>query len=122
MAKKTKPKFQRSDIPLKDRLLMNKFSTVAEHRDHAALTAMKIATVALNDTEGMGYMRLARFAKHQQALTEEYYSDPEYMEEKLNQRLEQLGFKVVNGRLFGAVDDEGNTGPTKGLEVSARGK
>ena len=62
MAKKTKPKFQRSDIPLKDRLLMNKFSTVAEHRDHAALTAMKIATVALNDTEGMGYMRLARFA------------------------------------------------------------
>lgn len=115
MAKKMKPKFQRSDIPLKDRLLMNKFSTVAEHRDHAALTAMKIATVALNDTEGMGYMRLARFAKHQQALTEEYYSDPEYMEEKLNQRLEQLGFKVVNGRLFGAVDDEGNTIPTKGL-------
>lgn len=55
MVKKTKPKFQRSDIPLKDRLLMNKFSTVAEHRDHAALTAMKIATVALNDTEGMGY-------------------------------------------------------------------
>ena len=122
MAKKTKPKFQRSDIPLKDRLLMNKFSTVAEHRDHAALTAMKIATVALNDTEGMGYMRLARFAKHQQALTEEYYSDPEYMEEKLNQRLEQLGFKVVNGRLFGAVDDEGNTVPAKGLEVSSRGK
>lgn len=122
MAKKTKPKFQRSDIPLKDRLLMNKFSTVAEHRDHAALTAMKIATVALNDTEGMGYMRLARFAKHQQALTEEYYSDPEYMEEKLNQRLEQLGFKVVNGRLFGAVDDEGNAVPTKGLEVSSCGK
>lgn len=122
MAKKTKPKFQRSDIPLKDRLLMNKFSTVAEHRDHAALTAMKIATVALNDTEGMGYMRLARFAKHQQALTEEYYSDPEYMEEKLNQRLEQLGFKVVNSRLFGAVDDEGNTVPTKGLEVSSGGK
>ena len=122
MAKKTKPKFQRSDIPLKDRLLMNKFSTVAEHRDHAGLTAMKIATVALNDTEGMGYMRLARFAKHQQALTEEYYSDPEYMEEKLNQRLEQLGFKVVNGRLFGAVDDEGNTVPTKGLEVSSGGK
>lgn len=122
MAKKTKPKFQRSDIPLKDRLLMNKFSSIAEHRDHAALTAMKIATVALNDTEGMGYMRLARFAKRQQALTEEYYSDPEYMEEKLNQRLEQLGFKVVNGRLFGAVDDEGNTVSTKGMEVSSCGK
>ena len=54
-----KAKFQRSDIPYKDRLLMNRFSTVAEHRDHAALTAMKIATVALNDTEKMGYTRLA---------------------------------------------------------------
>ena len=111
----SKKKFQRSDIPFKDRLLMDKFATIAEHRDHAALTAMKIATVALNDTEKMGYMRLARFAKRQQELNEEYYSDPEYMEEKLNQRLEQMGFKVVNGRLFGAVDEDGNTVPTKNL-------
>ena len=106
----------RSDIPYKDRLLMNKFTNVAQHRDHAALTAMKIATVALNDTEGMGYLRLARFAKRQQVLTEEYYTDPDYMEAKLNQRLEQLGFKVVDGRLFGAVDEQGNTVPTKMLE------
>lgn len=48
---------------------------------------------------------------------EEYYSDPEYMEEKLNQRLEQLGFKVRDGRLYGAVDEEGNTVSTQGLEV-----
>ena len=106
----------RSDIPYKDRLLMAKFTNVAQHRDHAALTAMKIATVALNDTEGMGYLRLARFAKRQQALTEEYYSDPEYMEAKLNQRLEQLGFRIVDGRLFGALDDQGNIVPTKMLE------
>jgi hypothetical protein len=112
-----KPAFRRSDIPMKDRLLMNKFATVAEHRDHAALTAMKIATVALNNTEGMGYLRLARFAREQQKLTEEYYTDPEYQEEKLNQRLTQLGFKVVNGRLYGAVDENGNTVSTKGLEV-----
>ena len=116
MAKKQK--FQRSDIPFKDRMLMNKFATVAEHRDHAALIAMKIATVALNDTEGMGYLRLARFAKRQQALTDEYYTDPEYMEVKLNQRLEQMGFKIVNGRLFGAVDEDGNVVPTKNLEVN----
>ena len=106
----------RSDISYKDRLLMNKFTNVAQHRDHAALTAMKIATVALNDTEGMGYLRLARFAKRQQVLTEEYCSDPEYMEAKLNQRLEQLGFKIVDGRLFGALDDQGNIVPTKLLE------
>lgn len=106
----------RSDIPYKDRLLMSKFTTIAQHRDHAALTAMKIATVALNDTEGMGYLRLARFAHRQQELTEEYYSDPEYMEEKLNQRLIQMGFKVVNGHLFGALDADGNIVPTKTLE------
>lgn len=55
----------RSDIPYRDRLLMDKLATVAEHRDHAALVAMKIATVALNDTEGMGYIRLSRFAMRQ---------------------------------------------------------
>ena len=110
-------KFQRSDIPMKDRLLMNKFATVAQHRDHAALTAMKIATLALNRTEGMGYFRLARFAKEQQRMTEEYYTDPEYYEVKLNQGLEQLGFKIKDGRLFGAVDEEGNTVSTKNLAV-----
>ena len=108
-----KPVFRRSEIPMKDRLLMNKFATIAEHRDHAALTAMKIATLALNRTEGMGYFRLARFAKEQQKMTEEYYSDPEYYEVKLNQGLEQLGFVIRNGRIFGAVDDEGHTVSTK---------
>ena len=116
-AKHKRPtKGTRSDIPYKDRLLMDKFKTVAGHRDHAALVAMKIATVALNDTEKMGYTRLARFAKRQQELTELYYTDPDYQEEKLNERLEQMGFKVVNGRLFGAVDEDGNTVPTKNLE------
>lgn len=112
-----KRKFVNSDVPYKDRLLMNKFTTIAQHRDHAALTAMKIATIALNRTEGMGYFRLARFAKEQQKMTEEYYQDPEYYEVKLNQGLEQLGFKVVDGRLFGAVDEDGNTVSTKDLEI-----
>ena len=111
------PLFKRSDIPMKDRLLINKFATIAEHRDHAALTAMKIATLALNRTEGMGYMRLCRFAREQQKMTQEYYSDPEYYEVKLNQGLEQLGFKIVNGKLIGAVDEDGNTVSTKNLEV-----
>ena len=76
---------------------------------------MKIATVALNDTEGLGYTRLCRFAKRQQQLTEEYYSDPEYMEIKLNQRLMSMGFLVENGHMYGAVDGDGNTVPTKVL-------
>ena len=104
-----------SDIPYKDRLMVKKFANIAEHRDHAALTAMKIATVALNDTEGLGYLRLSRFAKHQHELTEEYYSDPEYMEEKLNQRLTQIGFLIENGRIYCAEDDNGNIVSTKTL-------
>lgn len=116
---KNRSKFGRSDIPYAQRLLMDKFTTIAQHRDHAALTALKIATVALNNTEGMGYFRLARFAKEQQKLTEEYYSDPEYKEVKLNQRLEQLGFKIVDGRIFGAIDEDGNTVSTKTLNDDA---
>lgn len=118
MAKGGRSKFGRTDIPYAQRLLMDKFNTIAQHRDHAALLAMKIATVALNDTEKMGYLRLARFAKRQQELTEEFYSDPDYQEAKLDQRLEQLGFKVVNGRLYGAVDENGNTVSTKNLDES----
>ena len=70
----------------------------------------------------MGYFRLARFAREQQKLTEEYYTDPEYQEEKLNQRLTQMGFKVVNGRMYGAVDEDGNTVSTKELEVPNGGE
>lgn len=112
----TRSKHGRSDIPYKDRLMMDKYATIAAQRDDAARTAMKIATVALNDTEGLGYQRLCRFAKRQQQLTEEYYSDPEYQEAKLNLRLMQLGFLVENGHIYGAVDDNGNTVPTKELE------
>lgn len=107
----------RSDVPYVERLKANKLTTIAQHRDDAALIALKLATVALNDTEGLGYTRLCRFAARQRELTEEYYSDPEYMDVKLNQRLEQMGFKVQNGRLFGAVDDNGNIVSTKGLDM-----
>lgn len=108
-----KTKYQRSDIPYKDRLLMDKYTSVADHRDHAARTALKIATVSLNDTERMGYIRLARFAKRQQNLTEVYYTDPVYQEAKLDERLEGMGFEVVNGRIFGATDEDGNPVQTK---------
>lgn len=111
-----KSKFVRSDIPYRDRLLMNKFNTIAQHRDHAALTAMKIAMLALNETETMGYLRLARFAHEQQKLTEEYYSDPEYFEVKMNERLRKMGFIVQeDGRVFGALDGDDNIVPVKQL-------
>lgn len=119
MAKKIRKKtrsIQRSDIPYKDRLMVNRFATIAQHRDNSALIAMKIAMVALNDTEGLGYLRLSRFAKRQHCLTEEFYSDPEYQEAKLDERLRQLGFLVENGRIYCAEDDDGEIVPTSTLE------
>lgn len=97
----------RTDIPYKDRLLMQKFNTVAEHRNDAARIAMKIACVALNNVEKLGYQRLVRFAEEQQRLTELYYEDPEVQGAHMDERLEQIGFCCAGGRLMGMLDAEG---------------
>lgn len=120
MSKKTRTKskgVQRSDIPYKDRLMVNQFANIAAHRDHSALVANKVGMVALNDTEGLGYLRLSRFAKRYHFLNEEYYQDPEYQEAKLDERLKKLGFLVEDGRVFCAEDDEDNIVPTSTLEL-----
>ena len=52
--KRSNPRFQRSDIPYSDRLLMQKYDSIREHRDEAARNALHLACVALNDTEGLG--------------------------------------------------------------------
>lgn len=97
----------RSDIPYRDRLLLEKYRTVKEHRDDAARVAMKVACVALNNTEGLGYARLIRFADELETLLAEYYDDPEVQEFKLNQRLEQIGFRIDGAYMFGATDQNG---------------
>ena len=105
----------RSDIPYADRLLYQKFNTLKEHRDDAARTALKLGCVALNDTEGLGYLRLVRFAERQQQLTMEYYADPEVQEVHLNDRLNQIGFVCRDGRLLGAMDQDGK--PVKASDL-----
>lgn len=120
MAKKVKNKskgIQHSDIPYKDRLMVNQFANIAQHRDHSALVANKVGMVALNDTEGLGYLRLSRFAKRYHFLNEEYYQDPEYQEAKLDQRLRQLGFLVEDGRVYCAEDEEDNIVSTDTLAL-----
>lgn len=120
MSKKVRTKtkgVQRSDIPYKDRLMVNQFANIAAHRDHSALVANKVGMVALNDTEGLGYLRLSRFAKRYHFLNEEYYKDPEYQEAKLDERLKKLGFLVEEGRVFCAEDDEDNIVSTSTLEL-----
>lgn len=104
----------RTDIPLAQRMLMNKYATVAAHRNDAAAVALQIACVALNDTEGLGYQRLSRFARHLKELTGEYYADPVVGAAHLKTRLEQLGFLVKDGRMFAAEKaDTGEIVPTK---------
>ena len=120
MSKKVKKKsngIQRSDIPYKDRLMVGQFATIAQHRDHSALVANKIGMVSLNDTEGLGYLRLSRFAKRYHFLNEEYYKDPEYQEAKLDDRLRQLGFLVEDGKVLCATDENDEIVPTSTLAL-----
>jgi hypothetical protein len=95
-----KRKFQRSDIPYKDRLLMQKHQNIADHRNEAARIALQVACVALNDTEGLGYQRLTRFAKRLMELIAEYYEDTDVGDAHLKTRLEQLGFIVKDGHML----------------------
>ena len=101
------PRYQRSDIPYADRLLIQRYDNVAQHRNDAAATALKLACVALNESEGLGLQRLTRFARTLRLLINEYYSDIEVGEAHLNKRLEQLGFIVSeDGRIFIVKENE----------------
>lgn len=125
MAKKTGKKrstMQRSDIPYAERLRANKLANIANHRDDAHLVELKLSLVSLNQSEGLGYVRLSRFAKIQNENREKFYKDPEYESVKLDQAVRQLGFIVEDGRLICAVDEEGKIVPTKNLEVNENGK
>ena len=117
MAKNKKAKSgQRSDIPYVERLRINKLAGIAAHRDDAHLTELKLALVSLNETEGLGYIRLSRFAQRQQENRYKFYKDPDYESVKLDQAVRQLGFIVEDGRLICAVDDAGKIVPTKTLQ------
>ena len=47
-----------SNIPYAERLRMNKLANIAGHRDDAHLVELKLALVSLNETEGLGCVRL----------------------------------------------------------------
>lgn len=118
MAKKVKNKskgIQHSDIPYKDRLMVNRYANIAQHRDHSAVVANKIGMVALNDLKGMGYIQLTRWGLLYNSLNEEFYSDPEYQEAKLDERIRKMGFVVEDGKVIVAEDENGEIVPTSTL-------
>lgn len=113
---RTKAKgMQRSDIPYKDRLMVNQFANIAAHRDHSAVVANKIGMVALNDLKGMGYIQLTRWGLLYNSLNEEFYTDPEYQEAKLDERIRKMGFVVEEGKVIIAEDVNGEIVPTSTL-------
>lgn len=75
------------------RLQMQKYTTIAQHRDDAAKMALLLACVALNDTEHLGIVRIRRFAERLNELTQEFYSDREVGTVHLHQRLKAMGFQ-----------------------------
>ena len=110
----------RSDIPYALRLQMAKVAQVRDHRYDAARVALKVALVALNDTEGLGYVRLCRFSKRLQELVAEFYEDREVQEVHLDERLKSMGFDIRDGRVFSLEDQDGNFVKKK-KEVGADG-
>ena len=95
---------------------MERVAQIKHHRDDAARIALQVACVALNDTEGLGYLRLSRFAKRLQQLIREYYEDPEVGAAHLETRLRQMGFLVRDGRMLCAETEQGEIVPTRLLE------
>lgn len=81
-------------LPLSQRMQQERQAAIAANREDAAQTALKIACVALNDTEGLGRKRICRFAQRLMLLVKEYYASPEEGEYHLNKRLEQMGFVI----------------------------
>ena len=119
MAKKKTSIMGRSDIPLVQRKQMEKYATIKAHRDEAAMVALQVACIALNDTECFGYMRISRFAKRLQELIAEYYADPEVGAAHVKRRLESMGFIMKDGHMYAAETTDGEVVPTKLLEGQA---
>ncbi len=100
----------RTDIPLPLRKKLAQQARIRAERQDAAETIMKLACVALNDNEGLGYTRLTRFAVHTMELVNWYYGeDPEVADAQLNGRLEQMGFKLdpKDGAVMAYIGDGG---------------
>lgn len=94
-------------VPYAVELQMRRQQAISDEAERRAQIALKCACVALNDTEGLGYMRLAKFGVHLRELIDEYYSDIELGEMRLNRRLEQLSFKIgQNGGLLIGLDED----------------
>jgi len=91
--KKTNHSPQPQGLTYAQRLQMQKFQTIAQQRDDAAMIALMLSCVALNDTEHLGPVRIHRFADRLNELIKEFYGDREMGVIHLHSRLQQMGFQ-----------------------------
>ena len=90
--KKTNRPPQPQGLNYAQRMQIQRYQTIAQQRDDAAVTALMLACVALNDTEHLGPVRIKKFANRLNELTTEFYSDRETGAIQLQRRLQQIGF------------------------------
>jgi hypothetical protein len=84
---------QAQGLSYAQRMQMQKFQTIAQQRDDAAMIALMLSCVALNDTEHLGPVRIHRFADRLNELIKEFYGDREMGVIHLHSRLQQMGFQ-----------------------------
>lgn len=114
---KKKGIMQRTDIPYAERIQMQRRQEIAFNREQAARIVLQLACVALNDTEGLGYYRITRFAKRLNTLVNEYYDQPDVEDVHLKERLSQMGFLVEGDHIYAAErDSDGKVVPAKLLK------
>lgn len=95
----------RSDIPFAQRLTMQHSSNIAANREHSAKIIMFCMSVAMHQTEGVGYKRLVIYSHHFKELIDEFYEDPEVGMVHVTRRMEQIGMPI-SGEIY-AVDVPG---------------
>ena len=97
----------RSDIPYAQRLAMQQRASINVNREHAARITLYCMSVAMNECEGIGYLRLIRFARRYHRYEDEFYQDIELGMAHAKHRMDAMNMPI-SGEFF-QVQIEGLT-------------
>lgn len=88
-----------SNLPLAQRLKMQKEADIAGNRERAARVMMYCHCCALHDVEGIGYKRLVKFANRCMEIVKDFYEDIYLGMDHAKRRLAQMGIDI-SGELY----------------------
>ena len=80
-------------------------NAVINHAAHAIQVALILGTITMNDHFGFGKERLTRILLRTRELTARYAKEGEGF---LLEKVQQMGFPIVDGRITAFMDDDGN--------------